>query len=72
LPAVSLDVDWVALVVAVVLAIAAPPIGFVLSLYWATQRYRAGESLMPWLMLASAAVAVAAFLAPMWFWSHLL
>jgi hypothetical protein len=65
------EIDWIHVAVALVLALAAPPFGFLLALYWATQRYRAGERLMTGLMVGAAALAVAAFLAPVWFWSHI-
>ncbi len=64
-------VDWVQIVVAFLLALAVSPIGLLLALYWANQRYRGGERLMMALMLGAAALAVAALLAPVWFWRHL-
>ena len=53
-------------------AIAAPPFGLLLSLFWAVQRQRAGEPLMATVMLAVAVLALGGLLAPGWFWSHLL
>jgi hypothetical protein len=64
--------DWLHLAIALVLVLAAPPVGFVLSLYWAFARNRAGEPAMVAAMLIIAAVAIAALFAPIWFWSHLL
>lgn len=60
------------LVVGLVLALGFPPLGFVLSLYWASQHRRAGEPVMVGALLTTAALAVAAFVAPVWFWSHLI
>jgi hypothetical protein len=71
-PTAGLQVDWVHVAVAVVLALAAAPIGFLLSLYWALQRHRAGEPVMTAAMLAAAALAATTFLAPTWFYSRLL
>jgi hypothetical protein len=68
----GVDVDWVHVAVALVLALAAPPFGFLLALYWSYQRYHAGEPAMAAIMLGAAALAAAAFFAPVWFWSHLL
>jgi hypothetical protein len=72
LPGGKLRVDWVHLVIALILAVAAPPIGFLLSLYWAFQRRRTREPVMMFAMLAIAAISAAALLAPVWFWSHIL
>lgn len=66
------DLDWVHIAVAVVLALAAPPVGFGLALYWAFQRRRGGQSAMVAVMLAVAGLAAAALVAPVWFWSHVL
>ncbi len=71
-PSVGGEVDWLEMGVSLVLALAFPPLGFVLSLYWAIQQHRSGHAVMVCAMLAGAALAVAAFLAPVWFWSHLL
>jgi hypothetical protein len=64
-------VDWVHIAVAVLLALAFAPLGLLLSIYWAWQRYRSGETVMFAAMLATGALAIAAMLAPVWFWSHL-
>lgn len=72
LPRLSTGLDWVQIVVGLVLALSIPPLGFVLSLYWASQHNRAAEPVMVAAMLATAALAVAAFVAPVWFWSHIL
>jgi hypothetical protein len=69
-PAVS--VDWLHILVAVVLALAAAPIGLLLALYWAWQRYKVGDTVMVAAMLGAATLAVAAMVAPVWFWSHVL
>ncbi len=71
-PSVGGEIDWLAIAVSLVLALAFPPAGFGLSLYWAVQQQRVGNVVMVGAMLAGAALAVAAFLAPVWFWSHLL
>jgi hypothetical protein len=71
-PALQLRIDWVHVAVAYVLALAAAPIGFLLSLYWALQRHRTGEPAMTAAMLGSAALAAATFLAPAWFYSRML
>lgn len=52
--------------IAVVLALAAPVLGMLLALFWARQRQRAGEGLMAAVMLATAGLAAAAFFAPGW------
>jgi hypothetical protein len=65
-------IDWIHLAIAAVLAVAAPPIGLLLSLYWAYQRRRVGEHLMAAAMIVIAALSVTALLAPVWFWSHIL
>lgn len=64
-------VDWTHFVVAVLVAIAIPPVGFLLSLFWASRRHRDGEPVMTALMLAAAVLAAAAMFAPQWFFSHL-
>jgi hypothetical protein len=64
-------IDWVHIAVAVLLALAFAPVGLLLSIYWAVQRYRSGETVMFAAMAATAALALAAMLAPVWFWSHL-
>jgi hypothetical protein len=68
----SARLDWLHIAVAVVVALAVPPIGFLLAVYWAFVRNRGGEPLMALVMIAVAALAAAAFLAPVWFWSHVL
>ena len=68
----ALGLDWVHILVAVVLALAISPIGFLLAVYWAVQRYRAGDTAMVAAMTGVAALAVAAMVAPVWFWSYLL
>jgi hypothetical protein len=65
-------IDWVHVIVAVVLALAVPPIGLLLALFWAYQRHNGGEQTMAFAMTAVAALALAALLSPVWFWSHLL
>jgi hypothetical protein len=67
-----LRIDLVHVAIALVLALAAAPLGLLLSLYWAVQRYRAGEPTMAAAMLAAACIAAAALVAPVWFWSHLI
>jgi hypothetical protein len=64
-------VDWIHIAVAAALALAAPPIGALLALYWAVQRYRSGEMVMVAAMLGAIALAVAVLLHPVFFWSHL-
>ena len=64
-------IDWVHLAVAIVVALAIPPVGLLLALYWASRRYNDGEPVMAALMLAAAALAAAAIFAPVWFFSHL-
>ncbi len=54
------------------LALAAPPIGFLLASYWAIQRFRTGQALMVVAMLGAAALAIALLLAPGLFWNRLL
>jgi hypothetical protein len=71
LPDAGGQIDWVHVAIAVGLALAVSPIGLLLALYWANRRYRSGERLMTWLMLAAAALAVAAMAAPFWFEQHL-
>ena len=66
------EIDWWLVALAFVLALAFSPVGFVLALYWALQRNRLGERVMTALMLAAAALALAATVAPVWFWNHLL
>lgn len=64
-------IDWVHLLVAVLVALALPPVGFLLALFWASRRNRDGEPVMTVAMLAVAALAAAAMFAPVWFFSHL-
>jgi hypothetical protein len=64
-------IDWVHLAVAVLVALAIPPVGLLLALFWASRRHRDGEPVMTALMLAAAALAAAAIFAPEWFFSHL-
>lgn len=78
LPSISLSgrgagrIDWAHIAVAVLVALAIPPVGLLLALYWASRRYRDGERAMTVAMLAVAALAAAAIFAPVWFFSHLL
>jgi hypothetical protein len=65
-------IDWAHLLVAVLLALAISPIGFLLAVYWTWQRYRADDTAMAFLLACVAGLAVAAMAAPVWFWSHLL
>jgi hypothetical protein len=65
-------IDWTHVAIAVVLALAIPPVGLLLALYWAVQSNRFASQAMTLLMLGAAALAVAALVAPVWFWSHLL
>lgn len=64
--------DLAHVAIAVVLALAASPLGLLVSLFWAFQRHQAGEPVMAAAMLAAACLAAAALLAPVWFWSHLI
>jgi hypothetical protein len=64
--------DWVHVAVAVVVALAIPPVGLLLALYWASRRHQDGEPAMTAVMLVVAALATAAIFAPQWFFSHLL
>jgi hypothetical protein len=41
-------------------------------MFWALQRSRMGDRAMTALMAGAGALAVAAMVAPVWFWSHLL
>jgi hypothetical protein len=66
-PRVDARVDPLLVAIAVVLAVAAPPLGLLLSLFWAVQRQRVGEQLMAGLMLGTALLAAVAFFAPGWF-----
>jgi hypothetical protein len=72
LPRVETGLDPVHVAIAVVVAIAAPPFGLLLSLFWAVQRHRAGEPRMAVVMLAVALVSAAGLFAPVWFWTHVL
>jgi hypothetical protein len=65
-------IDWVHLAIAVLAALAIAPVGLFLGLYWASRYHREGATVMTGAMLAVAALAAAALLAPVWFWSHLL
>lgn len=58
-------IDWTHVLIAVLIALAVAPVGFLLSLYWAWQRHRAGEPVMVALMLGAAVIAATA---PLWFW----
>lgn len=71
-PSLRADVDWVHIAVAALLALAAPPIGLLLAIYWAVNRYRRGQPLMAAAMVGAAVLAIAMLLAPMLFWNHLL
>jgi hypothetical protein len=64
-------IDWLHLAIAVLVALAVPPVGLLLALFWASRRYRDGEPVMTAAMLAVAALAAAAIFAPVWFFSHL-
>ena len=64
-------IDWIQVVIAVILALGAPPIGLLLALYWASRAHRDGEPVKAVVMLAVAALAAAAIFAPEWFFSHL-
>ncbi|MDQ6776414.1 MAG: hypothetical protein M3071_09415 [Actinomycetota bacterium] len=65
-------VDWLHIALAVLAALAIAPVGLFLALYWASRYYREGNTVMSVAMLTVAALAAAALLAPVWFWSHLL
>ncbi|HEY5317795.1 MAG TPA: hypothetical protein VIJ20_07435 [Solirubrobacteraceae bacterium] len=64
--------DWIHVAIAVLAALAVAPLGLLLGLYWASRYNRDGNTVMTVAMLAAAALALAAILAPVWFWSHLL
>jgi hypothetical protein len=64
-------VDWAQLAIALILAVAFSPLGFLLSVYWAVRHQRYGETTMMALMLMTTAIALAAILHPLWFGSHL-
>jgi hypothetical protein len=64
-------VDWAQLAIALILAVAFSPLGFLLSVYWAVRHQRYGETTMMVLMLVTTAIALAAILHPLWFGSHL-
>ena len=66
------SVDWLHILVAVVVALAIAPLGLLLAVYWGWQRYQAGNMVMAAAMAGVGALAIAAMLAPVWFWSHLL
>jgi hypothetical protein len=66
------DIDWGQVLIALALALALAPVGFLLAVYWALQRWHYGERAMTALMAAAAALSVASMLAPFWFWNHLL
>jgi hypothetical protein len=66
------EIDWIHIAVAALLALAAPPIGLLLALYWAVQRYRLGQPLMVAAMVGATALAVGVMLAPGLFWTRLL
>jgi hypothetical protein len=66
------SVDWIHLLLAVLASLALAPVGLFLGLYWASRYHRDGNTVMTVGMLAAAALAAAALLAPVWFWSHLL
>jgi hypothetical protein len=65
-------VNWVHIALAVLAALAIAPVGLFLALFWASRYYQEGNSVMTGAMLSVAALATAALLAPVWFWSHLL
>lgn len=67
---VDSGLDWFQIAVAFVLALSLSPLGVLLAVYWARQRWLGRERAMTWLMIAAAALGVAAMLAPVWFWSH--
>jgi hypothetical protein len=66
------SVDWVHLAIAVLAALALAPVGLFLALFWANRYNGEGHTVMTVAMLAVAVLALAAILAPVWFWSHLL
>ncbi len=66
-PRIDARLDPLHVAIAVVLAVAAPPLGLLLALFWALERQRSGEHLMAGVMLAAALLAAAAFFAPGWF-----
>jgi len=65
-------VDWLHIALAVLAALAIAPVGLFLALFWAARYNREGNTVMSVAMLTVAALALAAMLAPVWFWSHLL
>jgi len=64
-------IDWAHLAVAVLVALAIPPVGLLLALFWASRRHRDGDLPMTVAMLATAVLAAVAMFAPEWFFSHL-
>ena len=65
-------IEWLNVAVAVLASLALAPVGLILGIYWATRYNREGNTLMAVLMLGAAGLAVAALVAPVWFWSHIL
>lgn len=66
------SIDWVHVALALVASLALAPLGFILGIYWATRYNREGNTAMVLFMLVAVALAVAAMVAPVWFWSHIL
>jgi hypothetical protein len=67
---VDTGLDWFQIALAFLLALFVSPLGLLLALYWARQHSISRQTTMMWVMIAAAALATAALLAPVWFWSH--
>jgi hypothetical protein len=71
-PAWARGLAWPQIVIGVLLALAASPLGFLITAYWAWAQWRDGNQPMTVAMLLVAALSLAVLLAPFWFWSHIL
>jgi hypothetical protein len=65
------EIEWLQVAIALLLSVAVSPIGLALSIYWAVQRHRHGDTVMTVLMVLTALIAVFALLEPFWFLNNL-
>jgi hypothetical protein len=72
MPTWARELDWPQIAIGVLLALAASPLGFLITAYWAWARSRDGDQPMMVAMLLVAALSLAVLWAPFWFWNHIL
>jgi hypothetical protein len=70
-PAWARELDWPLIAIGILLALAASPVAFLLTAYWAWSRWRDADRPNTLAMLLVSALSLTVLSAPFWFWSHI-